>query len=350
MPGPAKISARAGGQGCPGECGRVPAGIDSNDGCRGRSRLRLAVLDFVGIEYGEGCRGRLWPVPVSIGAGPLRAAGYRRLLGSPSITNMDQPGVQCPRAADRARPARRPRGSGSAPRGSCCLTTRPLKGRRDFPGRCWPCYPGRIDLALGRAPGTDPLTAHGPAPGGWSPGPGGLSFPRQVGELLAFSPATVSPADHPYAQLVGRAAGRGNGPEAVSCLGVEPLTGPASPRSTGMSAVVRPSHEPRFSRSRRCGKYRPRVHAAARREGSRTRRCRCWPFASDDDEAVLDFEAAWTPDHPETSAGGIREPPAAGAGTPTSPASGAVSARAGTTTGRNGDGANRRLLPSGSSR
>ncbi|MBW3549391.1 MAG: MsnO8 family LLM class oxidoreductase, partial [Proteobacteria bacterium] len=60
-------------------------------------------------------------------------------------------------------------------------------------------HPGRIDLALGRAPGTDPLTAHVLRRGlQVDPGAG---FPQQVAELLAFL-GDGFPDDHPYAPLV----------------------------------------------------------------------------------------------------------------------------------------------------
>ena len=49
--------------------------------------------------------------------------------------------------------------SGSARPGSCCRTMRAFKVAETF-RTLMAMYPGRIDLALGRAPGTDPLTAH----------------------------------------------------------------------------------------------------------------------------------------------------------------------------------------------
>jgi luciferase family oxidoreductase group 1 len=59
-------------------------------------------------------------------------------------------------------------------------------------------HPGRIDLGLGRAPGTDPATAHAlrrsAAP---------LSaddFPQQLGELLAWFQGSF-PEDHPYSHI-----------------------------------------------------------------------------------------------------------------------------------------------------
>src|SRR3954454_18077222 len=45
-------------------------------------------------------------------------------------------------------------------------------------------HPGRIDLGIGRAPGTDPVTAHALRRG--SGAEGADEFPQQLGELLAF--------------------------------------------------------------------------------------------------------------------------------------------------------------------
>jgi luciferase family oxidoreductase group 1 len=53
-------------------------------------------------------------------------------------------------------------------------------------------HPGRIDLGLGRAPGTDQLTAHALRRGR----DGGDDFPQQMAELLAY--VDGFPDDHPY--------------------------------------------------------------------------------------------------------------------------------------------------------
>ena len=58
-------------------------------------------------------------------------------------------------------------------------------------------HPGRIDLGLGRAPGTDPVTAHairrqrvdGPD-----------EFPSQLAELVGYFDGTI-PADHPFSRI-----------------------------------------------------------------------------------------------------------------------------------------------------
>lgn len=52
-------------------------------------------------------------------------------------------------------------------------------------------YPGRIDLGLGRAPGTDPATSQALRPFDAE------QFPQQLAELLALSRRTF-PADHPF--------------------------------------------------------------------------------------------------------------------------------------------------------
>ena len=56
-------------------------------------------------------------------------------------------------------------------------------------------HPGRIDLGLGRAPGTDGLTAHALRRGAETP-----DFPTQLAELLAFA-GEGFPADHPFAPV-----------------------------------------------------------------------------------------------------------------------------------------------------
>jgi luciferase family oxidoreductase group 1 len=75
-------------------------------------------------------------------------------------------------------------------------------------------HPGRIDLGLGRAPGTDLLTAS--ALGRGAPGPAGDDFPRLLGELLAFFAGSF-PEDHPY-RAITAVPGAGDVP-AVWLLG-----------------------------------------------------------------------------------------------------------------------------------
>jgi luciferase family oxidoreductase group 1 len=57
--------------------------------------------------------------------------------------------------------------------------------------------PGRIDLGVGRAPGSDGLTAHALNPHSQ----GAEEFPRQVQELQHWVSGIALPADHPYRSI-----------------------------------------------------------------------------------------------------------------------------------------------------
>jgi luciferase family oxidoreductase group 1 len=67
-------------------------------------------------------------------------------------------------------------------------------------------HPGRIDLGIGRAPGTDPVTAT--ALRRSSDGLGAEDFPQRFGELLAFS-GEGFPEDHPFRSVVAMPADTG---------------------------------------------------------------------------------------------------------------------------------------------
>ena len=69
-------------------------------------------------------------------------------------------------------------------------------------------HPGRIDLGIGRAPGTDPVTAAAlrRSPEGLSPD----GFPEQLGELIGFFSGEW-PEGHPYAAITA-VPGQGNTP------------------------------------------------------------------------------------------------------------------------------------------
>src|SRR5690348_85850 len=66
-------------------------------------------------------------------------------------------------------------------------------------------YPGRIDLALGRAPGTDPLTMLALQRDRRTAAPD--DFPQQLAELLAYLDDSL-PEDHPFARLAKTLPGR----------------------------------------------------------------------------------------------------------------------------------------------
>ena len=71
-------------------------------------------------------------------------------------------------------------------------------------------FPGRIDLALGRAAGTDPLTTFALQQDRRQAAPD--DFPAQLAELLAYLDDRL-PADHPFARLAGTLPGRPEEPE-----------------------------------------------------------------------------------------------------------------------------------------
>jgi luciferase family oxidoreductase group 1 len=71
-------------------------------------------------------------------------------------------------------------------------------------------YPGRIDLGLGRAPGTDGLTMFALQRDRREASPD--DFPQQLAELLGYLDATL-PADHPFARLAGTLPGLPERPE-----------------------------------------------------------------------------------------------------------------------------------------
>jgi luciferase family oxidoreductase group 1 len=147
-------------------------------------------------------------------------------------------------------------------------------------------YPGRIDLALGRAPGTDPLTAH-VLRRGMVTDPG-AEFPGQVGELLAFL-GDGFPPGHPYAGLVA-APVIDERPE-LFVLGSSGY-GARFAAVNGMSTVFAQHMSPdlaiealRVYRS----EFTPRTDGALPYSAMSV-----LAFASDDEEAVGEFEAAWT--------------------------------------------------------
>jgi luciferase family oxidoreductase group 1 len=71
-------------------------------------------------------------------------------------------------------------------------------------------YPGRIDLGLGRAAGTDPMTTYALQRDRRQAAPD--DFPEQLSELLAHLEDTL-PSDHPFARLGRSLPGRPEAPE-----------------------------------------------------------------------------------------------------------------------------------------
>jgi luciferase family oxidoreductase group 1 len=79
-------------------------------------------------------------------------------------------------------------------------------------------YPGRIDLGIGRAAGTDPLTTFALQRDRRQASPD--DFPQQLAELLGYLEDDL-PEDHPFARLAGTLPGRPELPD-VWLLGSSP--------------------------------------------------------------------------------------------------------------------------------
>jgi luciferase family oxidoreductase group 1 len=88
-------------------------------------------------------------------------------------------------------------------------------------------YPGRIDLGLGRAPGSDQRTAYALQRDRRQQSPN--DFPNQLAELIGYLDDTL-PADHPFAMLAATLPGRPETPE-LWMLG-------SSPDSAGWAAEL----------------------------------------------------------------------------------------------------------------
>ena len=244
--------------------------------------LPLAVLDFVGIEYGEPASDAIAGA-VEI-AQAVEDAGYRRYWVS-EHHNMRSLACSAPEILIAHLGARTSRIRVGAA-GIMLPNHAPFKVAETF-RTLLAMYPDRIDLGLGRAPGTDPLTAHVLRRG--VAADAAAEFPSQVAELLAFlGDGEDFPEDHPYRQLV--AAPVTDGQPQVFMLGSSPY-GPRFAAVNGMSAVFAHHQSPDLAYD---ALQAYRRHFAPRRAGDRP-----WSamsvltFASDDQEAVHEFEAGW---------------------------------------------------------
>jgi luciferase family oxidoreductase group 1 len=242
--------------------------------------LPLSVLDFVGIEYGE-------PASAAVAgavdvARAVEQAGYRRYWVS-EHHNMRSLACSAPELLTAHVGARTDRIRVGAA-GIMLPNHAPFKVAEMF-RTLLAMYPGRIDLALGRAPGTDPLTAHVLRRGVAADVQ--RDFPGQVAELLAFL-GEGFPEDHPYAPLVA-APVVDEQPE-IFMLGSSAY-GPGFAAVNGMSAAFAHHQSPDIAfdvlrEYRR--EFRPR------RDGDRPYSAMSvLAFGSDDEDAVLEFEAAW---------------------------------------------------------
>jgi luciferase family oxidoreductase group 1 len=243
--------------------------------------LDLAVLDFVGIEYGESAS-----ASVAGAAGiaqAVEAAGYRRYWVS-EHHNMRSLACSAPELLTAHVGALTSRIRVGAA-GIMLPNHAPLKVAETF-RTLLAMYPGRIDLALGRAPGTDPLTAHVLRRGMVSDP--AAEFPGQVAELLAWLDDDF-PAGHPYAQLVA-APVVDERPQlfVLGSSGYGAKFAAVNGMSTAFAHHMSPDIAFEALRDYR-REFQPRTP-----DGAPYSAMSVLAFASEDDDAVLDFEAAWT--------------------------------------------------------
>jgi len=242
--------------------------------------LPLGVLDFVGIEYGESASAS---IAGAVGiARAVEAAGYRRYWVS-EHHNMRSLACSAPEILT-AHVAARTETIRVGAAGIMLPNHAAFKVAETF-RTLVAMHPGRIDLALGRAPGTDPLTAYVLRRGlSIDPAEG---FPSQVAELLAFL-GDGFPADHPYAPLVA-APVVDERPE-LFVLGSSGY-GAAFAAVNGLAAVFAHHMSPEVA-VEALRDYRRRF--TPRRDGDAPYSViSVLTFASEDEESVVEFEAAW---------------------------------------------------------
>jgi luciferase family oxidoreductase group 1 len=242
--------------------------------------LPLAVLDFVGIEYGEGASAALKGAAGIAQA--IEAAGYRRYWVS-EHHNMRSLACSAPELLTAYVGAQTERIRVGAA-GIMLPNHAALKVAETF-RTLLAMYPGRVDLALGRAPGTDPLTAHVLRRGLRTDA--GAEFPGQVAELLAFL-GDGFPADHPYAPLVAAPVIEER-PE-LFILGSSGY-GTQFAAVNGMSAVFAHHMSPEIA-FQALREYR-RDFTPRTAGGTPYSALSVLAFASHDEESVLEFEAGW---------------------------------------------------------
>ncbi|MDT7544970.1 MAG: hypothetical protein QOE99_1080 [Actinomycetota bacterium] len=243
--------------------------------------LPLSLLDFVGIEYGESATSAIRGA-VGI-AQAIEAAGYRRYWVS-EHHNMRSLACSAPEILTAHIAAQTDRIRVGAA-GIMLPNHAAFKVAETF-RTLVAMHPGRIDLALGRAPGTDPLTAH-VLRRGLRVDPG-AEFPTQVAELLAFL-GEGFPDDHPYAPLI--AAPLVDEQPQVFMLGSSGY-GAKFAAVNGLSAVFAHHMSPEIAvevlrEYRR--EFTPRLEGDTPYSAMSV-----LAFASDDADAVVEFEAAWT--------------------------------------------------------
>lgn len=242
--------------------------------------LPLAVLDFVGIEYGESAHDSV--MGATRIAQALEASGYRRYWVS-EHHNMRSLACSAPEILT-AHVAAKTSTIRVGAAGIMLPNHAAFKVAETF-RTLLALNPGRIDLALGRAPGTDPLTAHVLRRGQQLDA--ASEFPQQVAELIAFLDDSF-PGDHPYAKLLA-APVVDDQPE-LFILGSSGY-GPRFAAVNGFSTVFAHHMSPDLA-VQALREYRrdfePRIAGSQPYSAMSV-----LTFASDDAESIAEFEAGW---------------------------------------------------------
>jgi luciferase family oxidoreductase group 1 len=149
----------------------------------------LSVLDLASVARGSSPATAL--AETTRVAGVAEALGYRRLWvaehhGMPAVAS-SAPAVLVGHLADATTTLRVGAGGVMLPNHA------PMVIAEQF-GTLEALHPGRIDLGLGRAPGTDPVTARALRR---TPDLGADTFPHDVVELINYLAESDSPASHP---------------------------------------------------------------------------------------------------------------------------------------------------------
>ncbi len=146
-------------------------------------------------------------------------------------------------------------------------------------------YPGRIDLGLGRASGTDPLTTLALQRDRRQAAPD--DFPQQLAELLAYFDDSL-PADHPFQRLAAMLPGRPELP-AVWLLGSSPQSAIWAAQLAlpyAFADFINPGGE-EIARV-----YRERFEAVEGRAGAPMTAVAAWVLCADSDEEAQRLAAS----------------------------------------------------------
>ena len=171
----------------------VGTSADPAAGGAGRRHVRLSVLDLAGVGVGQSVGDALEATTAQ--AVQAEALGYHRFWvaehhGMPAVAS-SSPAVLLAHLAAKTNTIRL--GSG----GVMLPNHAPMVVAEQF-GTLAALHPGRIDLGLGRAPGSDQLTAY--ALRRRMDGSGSDDFADQLEELTHFMQGSF-PADHPFSRI-----------------------------------------------------------------------------------------------------------------------------------------------------